>query len=472
MQQINQIWQEHATHKIARASKLAELERHFGYVGFIHHFKNYVIRRNDQYYDEAIKSHKSVSQSLKELKAITEAASDLKYIDKLEQTLALYYNNLLIIKRQPSGLSVDELDKLVLVDDRSANDALIKLRQKLGGSLQDQIAQSTIKVNDQKNKSVIWALLLIPILLIASLFTIYLVNMLVKLSSQYKSIYSICPDAILLSDKKGKIIQSNEAASKMFGYSKKEFSQLTIEDLMDKELRESHKTYRNTFTQSKQSRQMRSLGSTIKGLTKQGKRIELSIAISTSLMNNEMFSVCAIRDITEQAMLKKQATLDHLTNLYNRRALDDVIEVEIQRSERENTPLSLMLIDIDNFKHINDKLGHAVGDEAIKLVASQLQKEVRGYDSVGRWGGDEFMILSPGLNANDAHQFAQRVCRVIHKESAKAPFNVTVSIGVATLSIDNYVSATVLLEQADLALFKAKEAGRNQTAHAKETELN
>lgn len=252
----------------------------------------------------------------------------------------------------------------------------------------------------------------------------------------------------------------------MFGYSSQEISRLKIEDLIPENLRKKHTNYRNNFSIKEQSREMRSLGSAIIGRTKQGNSINLSIAISSKLIDGVMHSVCIIRDITEHNELKDQAEHDYLTTVYNRRTIDTIINTEIKRSIRLQKDLSLLLIDIDNFKSINDNLGHATGDEALKIVTAHLQKHIRPYDHLGRWGGDEFLVLCPALSESDSYTFADRIRESFEEHSNVLSEKITLSIGITTLNSTNILPYNLLLKQADDALYTAKKNGRNRVVHA------
>ncbi len=167
------------------------------------------------------------------------------------------------------------------------------------------------------------------------------------------------------------------------------------------------------------------------------------------------------------ATLNHLSTTDGLTGLLNRRALNDTLKHEIDRATRYNTNLSLVLCDIDKFKHINDSFGHTAGDRALLSVAMALQKSLRKADIVGRYGGDEFMIILPETSLAGAKRIAEKIRRTVEGLDLEIPWNkqvrVTLSMGVASCcapveNIDTFVTL------ADTALYASKEAGRNRVA--------
>jgi diguanylate cyclase (GGDEF)-like protein len=155
--------------------------------------------------------------------------------------------------------------------------------------------------------------------------------------------------------------------------------------------------------------------------------------------------------------LREQSVRDGLTGLLNRRAMDAALERQWARQQRARTPLSVLMVDIDHFKLVNDRLGHAAGDEVLRKLARLLQLERRTDDAVGRVGGEEFLVLLPGVPAAMAAQLAERLRESV--ETAK--IGATVSVGVSQSGgreddVDN------LLRRADEALYQAKAKGRNR----------
>jgi diguanylate cyclase (GGDEF)-like protein len=165
-----------------------------------------------------------------------------------------------------------------------------------------------------------------------------------------------------------------------------------------------------------------------------------------------------------QQSLRFAATHDFLTNLLNRSEILAAIEKEISRSGREGKPTTLMMADIDHFKRINDSLGHAAGDEVLKEVAIRLKSDLRPYDVLGRYGGEEFLIILPGCELTTGARRADEIRNLIAKDPIFTPFGTTtatVSVGVTATS-DRKYSVSDLLHQADVSMYAAKKNGRNR----------
>lgn len=154
--------------------------------------------------------------------------------------------------------------------------------------------------------------------------------------------------------------------------------------------------------------------------------------------------------------LKHLATHDHLTDTFNRRHFMELAEVELRRAYRYNLSLCLMMLDIDNFKGINDERGHPAGDQALSDVSRSIRTSVRESDLVGRYGGDEFLILMPETQADGAREIAERLRNTLRRSSG-----LTISIGIASLRPgDKFVDD--LIRRADQLMFQAKRNGRNR----------
>ncbi len=159
---------------------------------------------------------------------------------------------------------------------------------------------------------------------------------------------------------------------------------------------------------------------------------------------------------------------DGLTGLLNRRAIEAMLARETQRLERFNQPFSILLIDIDHFKHVNDQLGHPAGDQVLMEVARRLQAEAREVDHVARYGGEEFCVLLPHTEHEGALQAAERLREsVCERPIAWGTVNVPVTISMGLVCADNpQETLQSLLRRADAALYQAKEGGRNMVVSA------
>jgi len=173
--------------------------------------------------------------------------------------------------------------------------------------------------------------------------------------------------------------------------------------------------------------------------------------------------------LTQQRMLRvkeelrREAAHDSLTGLWNHKSILEILDRELLRAERDGQPVGLIMADVDHFKAINDSRGHAAGDVVLRIIASSISAVVRPYDSVGRYGGEEFLIVAPGCGLTGTWELAERVrshvaaCSIVVGGSK---VQVSMSLGIATGV--SAADSEKLLRAADQALYLAKSAGRDR----------
>lgn len=163
-------------------------------------------------------------------------------------------------------------------------------------------------------------------------------------------------------------------------------------------------------------------------------------------------------------LYRELAHTDQLTNLATRNYFYQMAYREIVRCERENSTISLVFIDIDHFKKVNDSYGHPTGDRTLARVAQILKRVCRPYDIIARWGGEEFIALLPNTSVQEAFQFSERFRKEIEKQTFQAPsntFHCTISAGISEFQKNEEFET--LIHRADQALYQAKTKGRNQS---------
>ncbi len=214
-------------------------------------------------------------------------------------------------------------------------------------------------------------------------------------------------------------------------------------------------------------------------LVKLPDRIELVARIrahSRSYLAHQALRETQAKLEQSNAELKKLSCLDGLTGIANRRRLDEFLRTECLRSVRDDTPLSLILIDIDFFKPYNDHYGHIAGDECLRQVARSLDEAVqRASDLIARYGGEEFAVILPNTDLNGAERIARDLCEKIRSleiphEYSRVADIVTISLGVVSRVACENLSPSDLINLADAALYEAKETGRNRYVVAEEAD--
>ena len=169
--------------------------------------------------------------------------------------------------------------------------------------------------------------------------------------------------------------------------------------------------------------------------------------------------------VTRQHEYRRTSVIDELTGLHNRRWMRDILDRQMKRSQMNNEPLSLLMLDIDHFKKVNDNFGHLAGDQVIRAVAQKMMINVRPTDLLVRFGGEEFIIVLPMTDLAGARIVAERICRSVRQAQIVDGVGnrlppVTISIGIAQMTEDE--SQDSLIERADQVMYKAKNNGRDR----------
>ncbi len=180
------------------------------------------------------------------------------------------------------------------------------------------------------------------------------------------------------------------------------------------------------------------------------------------------------RLVEARESLRFKASHDSLTTIWNRGAIIEMLERELSRARRDGSSVGILLADIDHFKRVNDTRGHLVGDEVLRAVTGRLKGEVRSYDSVGRYGGEEFLILLPGCDNPKLTTKAEQLVKVVERSSigtSTGSVAVTISIGGIASGDCPHAEVNKLLRAADTALYRAKVSGRNRSEMAQLSDM-
>lgn len=289
---------------------------------------------------------------------------------------------------------------------------------------------------------------------------------------RYHALVDLAYDAIVTMDSRHNITLFNRAAENLFGYSSQEILGQPIVTLLPEKYRAGHPQKVQQFSDSyqpglRQATPPKMDGSnSVYGRHRDGTVIPVEIAVSKIRMNDEIEFMAIVRDIRDRAqlmeLLKRQAATDALTDLPNRREFVDFIKSTLDASEG----LSVFILDVDLFKKINDRYGHDIGDEVLRVLAKVGSSMINGTNLFARWGGEEFVAAFPGVDAKFAYQVADELRQRYERQEFEhawrvKPIPFTVSIGV-TASEAGEADVDQLMKRADRALYAAKASGRNR----------
>jgi diguanylate cyclase (GGDEF)-like protein/PAS domain S-box-containing protein len=286
-------------------------------------------------------------------------------------------------------------------------------------------------------------------------------NPLVYLSSHYiqtkeylEAIVASTSDAICTTDMEGRVIFFSPGAERMLGISAREIVGLPVQRLYENGREEAQKIMK----------MLMAFGSFSDHATVVvGKNKRVHVSMSGAFLkdkNGKRIGTLGIsKDVTERVELERRlrelSITDNLTGLFNQRHFRERAQAEVQRAKRQRSKLSLILIDLDHFKRINDDMGHLHGDRILRRTAETISQSIRGeVDAAFRYGGDEFIVLLPGSGLKKAEMVARRIQRIFESYEEKSP--VTFSFGVSCLRPGDMVDD--LLHRADARMYRAKKA--------------
>lgn len=303
-------------------------------------------------------------------------------------------------------------------------------------------------------------------------------------------LFDVVPDAVIVGEAStGQIVLWNPAAAAMFGYEPDAGPGLLIEDLVPEAMRSAHREGINRLARSEPTPLIDS-ESMVELSARRRDGSELWIELRLAHLagpNRGRFALAVIRDITirreadaarDKAIrelrevrlelerrneeLELISRTDHLTGLWNRRHVEESLEKALSASRRHDGQVSVLLLDVDEFKSVNTRFGHPVGDVALQEIAARLRDKVRTEDTLGRWGGEEFLVVLPDASVSEAFAAGERFRAAVGAEpvsAATAEIPVTISAGVACSRSGDKEG---LLADADAALSRAKSAGRDR----------
>ena len=272
-------------------------------------------------------------------------------------------------------------------------------------------------------------------------------------------------DGVLMVNEDGRIVMANAMAGRMFGYAEGELTGAPLETLVPESLRTAHRQHRASFfSQAEAARPMAARGD-LKARRRDASVFPSEISLIPLPTAGGHLVAAVIRDVTDRRdlenQLRHQAFHDPLTGLANRARFGDRLEHALERAGRQRATVALLFMDVDNFKSINDGMGHSIGDAALQHVAARLLACLRPGDTAARLGGDEFAILLEDSTLGEGIDLAQQLL-----DSLRTPFGVGedevavhASIGIAISEGSRY-DADGLLRNADIAMYAAKDAGK------------
>lgn len=280
-----------------------------------------------------------------------------------------------------------------------------------------------------------------------------------------QELVSLSPDPIIGVNRSGLIVLFNKAAEQLLGYRGDEIiGQLAITQVYPTA---DHARKVNKQMYASADRHIQGYETQL--VAKGGRVIDIRLSAKLMVRNGEdVGSIGFFHDLTEtkrlEAQLKQMSVTDNLTGLHNQRHFLSVLETEIERARRHHRPLNLICIDLDNFKQVNDVLGHLEGDNALRFTSHIMQSELRKVDMAFRYGGDEFMVLLLDTPEEEARAIGRRLKTAFDRHWAEEwipkPGCPVVSLSIGIAEFDQNESAEDLMRRADMLMYESKQSSR------------
>lgn len=307
-------------------------------------------------------------------------------------------------------------------------------------------------------------------------------------SRRFRVVLEASPVSTLLVDQEGIIRLINTEAERIFGYDRDDLLGCSIDKLIPSRHISNHRRSVTHFFEHSETRPM-GRGRHLIAVRENGYEFPVEIGLKPIELDNGIHVIASIVDLTLQRDLENKlieaaeelrqtnerlsrlATTDELTGLMNRRAFDEELMAHIRLMQRLVSPLSLLIIDLDQFKELNDQFGHAAGDNALQETANILKQTSRGSDIAARQGGDEFAVILPNTDVDGALMLAEKI-RAAVQDHIWHERDLTISVGASTTLLPggkspNFVEYhTQIVSAADRALYESKDRGGNQVTHA------
>ena len=305
-------------------------------------------------------------------------------------------------------------------------------------------------------------------------------------AQRVKLLMDSSPTAVFLVEQTGTITYSNHLAELIFGYQKNELIGKPIENLVPTKYRQHHQDHRKIYIATPVLRPMGILHNLV-GMRKDGNEFPIDVGLNPAWLDRGMIIICSVIDAShkvnylnnlveerkklskDNARLGRLADQDALTGLYNRRAFERILLDTLTLARQRGNVISIILADIDHFKNFNDAYGHPMGDLLLKDLGNVLTRNIRREDTAARVGGEEFVVILPGLQHEQVLGFGERLRRAI-EEGNWSNKSMTVSLGAATYEFTSRRGSLKrvmkqMITEADQAMYQSKNTGRNRFTH-------
>lgn len=474
-------------HNLQKYNLYSKLMFYAGYGGYIHNFKNTVLR-NDKSRLPLIEAQKSdILSTLKELKKLEDNPEHLELLKNIESTFKEYFSkHPILINAIQENWNPNDTDILVKVNDADVPANLMYLFIENRKQLDQAVHEQETRFEDFALPITFTALTLLFFTVLFGFFvdrrnlnfhkaTISNSETISYLHQFYDGVLENIHDCIFITDQNGTIEECNQQAMDFFGYNEKELFGQNISVLIPPN---EHKTNHDAYMRSSsQKTKILNKGRFLEAIDKNGRLLPVKITVSPFESDLGLKYIGVVQDVRREHELmnkleeslqayKKASLTDFLTGLLNRNGFYHSAPKLLALSDRNAASVAVIMIDIDHFKQINDQFGHDVGDLVLQKVSDCLQMSSREQDILARWGGEEFILLLQDIEKQQLLELAERTREAVENllvEHHHSTIDLTISIGLCYHSAEPGIrQLEQMIKCSDNALYQAKENGRNR----------
>lgn len=463
-QYLQDSWERELHNYLERSDQLTNIVKEFGYGGFIDNFRQFIITKNIEHLDKAIFSLDVIEERLDIIQQLSDDEEFTDVVALVNNSTTEYQRIALSLKRNmaySATMSYAILQRRITVQDADVIAAIKRLLVLNEQQLQNVRLKTEELKKAHDTKLVYWGMGASLLYVIGVFFLLFFQRSYKRAFSQLRCINDNSPVATLLFDHKRKVLQVNRAFCKIFGLKNDGYlSKINLEVLLPGVFERAMKEFQHSGNNAADEQDERkAMTIRVKAFELGGDPVPVKLSLSFLELDGRQVVFAIIEDKSKEIALKEKAQTDPLTQVYNRGYAEDLISAEIRRSKRSQHPFSILLVDVDYFKQVNDNLGHSAGDKRLLDIVHLLETSLREIDIIARWGGDEFLVLLPNTSLRDAGTIAKKLVLLTRERFKNNKVQTTVSIGAAEASHDD--TQVNLINKADEALYETKLKGRD-----------
>jgi diguanylate cyclase (GGDEF)-like protein/PAS domain S-box-containing protein len=467
-QKLQDSWEQELEEYVERSNQLTALIDDFGYGGFIDGFSLFLRTKDIVHLERTIETLDIMLLRLNRLKELSDENKEALLIKTITQVVKNYRLTAETLKNNlaySAVMSYAILKRKITRQDPAILTTLDTLVQ-INGHKLEEVKEKTAGIKHAHDKALLyWCIGASIFYFFSAAVTLYFYRYFKRTFNQLECIYEQSPIATLLFDDTGRVLQVNKAFRSMFAIdSADSVAHIPMGRLLPGVFEGAEELHKVKHLEDK----VQVMNFIIDANRIDSTVVPVEVSVSLIELDGENVAFALISDKSKEVKLQKKARTDGLTKVFNRGYGEELLQMELDRMRRTEQMFSVLLIDVDYFKKVNDTLGHNVGDNLLKAIVKMFKKTIRKTDLIARWGGDEFVVILPDTNYEFATEVAGKLVDLAHYAFTKQDESIRTSISIGVAMAEKGDNVISLINKADEALYETKLHGRNgYTLHSK-----